>query len=134
MSNPNEKQHEEAMLQNDECKSEKNEKKLMNKTKKELVQIIFRKDDTEKTLRKQRDDYQLDLTKAKNMVDTRDNTIKKLNTAFDEEKKNVAQYQAVIDELTTDNTILKNKIRKGIVWNWVISIGIILGTILYFVL
>lgn len=98
--------------------NEKSEKKLMNKTKKELINIIFRKDDTERNLRKEKADIELDFNKAKEMISKKDTVINNLNKdikgtedALFKEQKNNAGLESSIDNLTTENAelILKNK-------------------------
>lgn len=55
--------------------STQSENSLMKKTKKELVDIILRKDDVEAKLRKELNDVNLDFSKAKEMIGKKDDKI-----------------------------------------------------------
>lgn len=69
--------------------STQSENSLMKKTKKELVDIILRKDDVEKQLRKEKADIELDFNKAKEMLDKKDNKIDLLNNANESLQKDI---------------------------------------------
>lgn len=57
------------------------ESSLMKKTKKELCEIIFRKDDVEAKLRKEKADIELDFNKAKEIIGKKDEKITLLANA-----------------------------------------------------
>ena len=94
------------------------ENSLMKQTKKELVAIILRKDDTEKKLNKMLADVELDLKKAKSMISKNESTIKNL----DESEKNVNQHKNSIDKLTIINTRIKHSLRNSKIWNIALAI------------
>lgn len=98
------------------------ENSLMKQTKKELVAIILRKDDTEKKLNKKLADVELDLNKAKSMISRNESTIKTLRENLDESEKNVSQHQNAIDELTIVNADVKNSLRNSKRWNIALAI------------
>ena len=98
------------------------ENSLMKQTKKELVAIILRKDDTEKKLNKKLDDVELSLNKAKSMISRNESTIKTLRENLDESEKNVSQHQNAIDELTTINADVKHSLRNSKIWNIALAI------------
>lgn len=98
------------------------ENSLMKQTKKELVAIILRKDDTEKKLNKKISDIELDLNKAKSMISRNESTINTLRENLDESEKNVSQHQNAIDELTTINADVKHSLRNSKRWNIVLAI------------
>ena len=58
--------------------STQSENSLMKKNKKELVEIILRKDDVEAKLRKEKADLELDFNKAKEMIGKKDEKSMKL--------------------------------------------------------
>ena len=84
------------------------ENSLMKQTKKELVAIILRKDDTEKKLNKKLADNE--------------STIKTLRENLDESEKNVSQHQNAIDELTIVNADVKHSLRNSKRWNIALAI------------
>lgn len=98
------------------------ENSLMKQTKKELISIILRKDDTEKKLNKKISDIELDLNKAKSMISDNEYTIKTLRENLDESEKNVSQHQNAIDELTTINADIKHSLRNAKRWNIALAI------------
>ena len=61
--------------------STQSENSLMKKNKKELVEIILRKDDVEAKLRKEKADLELDFNKAKEMIGKKDDKITLLTNA-----------------------------------------------------
>ena len=65
------------------------ETSLMKKTKKELVDIILRKDDVEAKLRKERADLELDFNKAKEMIGKKDDKITLLTNANNSLQKDI---------------------------------------------
>ena len=98
------------------------ENSLMKQTKKELVSIILRKDDTEKKLNKKLADVEFDLNKAKSMISRNESTIKTLRENLDESEKNVSQHQNAIDELTTINADVEHSLRNAKRWNIALAI------------
>ena len=85
--------------------STQSENSLMKKTKKELCEIIFRKDDVEKQLRKEKADIEVDFNKAKGMIDKRDvriNDLEKINKELGNKLESVSSYIKV-----SDNSIKK---------------------------
>lgn len=99
--------------------STQSENSLMKKTKKELVDIILRKDDVEKQLRKEKADIELDFNKAKEMIAKKDTVINNLNKdikgtedALLKEQKNNAGLESSIDDLTTENAELVSRNKK----------------------
>ena len=98
------------------------ENSLMKQTKKELVSIILRKDDTEKKLNKKISDIELDLNKAKSMISRNESTIKTLRENLDESEKNVSQHQNAIDELTIVNADIEHSLRNAKRWNIALAI------------
>ena len=98
------------------------ENSLMKQTKKELVGIILRKDDTEKKLNKKLADVELDLNKAKSMISRNESTIKTLRENLDESEKNVSQHQTAINKLTTIHADVKHSLRNSKRWNIVLAI------------
>ena len=102
---------------------------LMKQTKKELVAIILRKDDTENGLRKELADVKLDFDKAKKMIDERDkkitdkdSEISNLKLDFEQSEKNVSQHQDTIDELTVINADVEHSLRNAKRWNVALAI------------
>ena len=71
----------------------------MNKTKKELIDIIFRKDDVERNLRKELSDLNLDFTKAKEIIGKKDNTIHNLEKDCEGSSKTISSLQYEIDTI-----------------------------------
>lgn len=120
--------------------NEKGEKKLMNKTKKELISIIFRKDDTERNLRKEKADIELDFNKAKEMIIKKDTIITNKDSIIKNLENEVKVKNNIIcgdkDELISlqeqYNDIRSQSTRRG-VWNIVFCIVIVIGLILHFV-
>ena len=98
------------------------ENSLMKQTKKELVAIILRKDDTEKKLNKKLADIELDLNKAKSMISRNESTIKTLRENLDESNKIVNQHKNSIDKLTIINTRIKHSLRNSKRWNIALAI------------
>ena len=98
------------------------ENSLMKQTKKELVAIILRKDDTEKKLNKKLADVELDLQKAKSIISENEYTIKDLRENFDISNDIVKQRQNTIDKLTVVNTRIKHYLRNSKRWNIALAI------------
>lgn len=98
------------------------ENSLMKQTKKELVAIILRKDDTEKKLNKMLADVELDLKKAKSMISKNESTIKDLRENLDISNKIVNQHKNSIDKLTTINADVKHSLRNSKIWNIALAI------------
>ena len=98
------------------------ENSLMKQTKKELVSIILRKDDTEKKLNKKLADVELDLNKAKSTISKNAYTIKDLKLDLEVSNDIVKQHQNTIDKLTVVNTRIKHSLRNAKRWNIVLAI------------
>ena len=98
------------------------ENSLMKQTKKELVSIILRKDDTEKELNKKLADVELDLNKAKSTISKNAYTIKDLKLDLEVSNDIVKQHQNTIDKLTVVNTRIKHSLRNAKRWNIVLAI------------
>ena len=98
------------------------ENSLMKQTKKELVAIIFRKDDTEKKLNKKLADVELDLNKAKSTISENAYTIKDLKLDLEVSNDIVKQHQNDIDELTTINADVEHSLRNAKRWNIALAI------------
>ena len=79
------------------------ENSLMKQTKKELIAIILRKDDTEKKLNKKLADVELDLNKAKSMINENKYTIKDLKEDLDVSNGIISQRNNDVDKLTVVN-------------------------------
>lgn len=107
-------------------------KSLMKKTKVELVDIILRKDDVEKQLRKEKADIELDFNKAKEMIAKKDTVIKGTENALLKEQKNNAGLESSIDDLTTENAELVSRNNKLFSYVFVESIIIVGLAILCF--
>lgn len=98
------------------------ENSLMKQTKKELVAIILRKDDTEKKLNKKLADVELDLNKAKSMISENEYTIKDLKQDLEISNDIISQRNNDIDELTIINTRIKHSFRNTKRWNIALAI------------
>lgn len=103
-----------------------NETGLMKKTKKELVDIILRKDDEEKRLRET-------IKQNEESIAYRDDVISKTRKSLEEANKNVVQHQAAIDELTSQKAeaenaakCFKNERDSARNWNYVLGIAVII--------
>ena len=93
------------------------ENSLMKQTKKELVAIILRKDDTEKKLNKNLADVELDLNKAKSTISKNAYTIKDLKLDLEVSNDTIKQHQNTINKLTVVNTDIKHSLRNSKRWN-----------------
>ena len=98
------------------------ENSLMKQTKKELVAIILRKDDTEKKLNKMLADVELDLKKDKSMISKNESTIKDLRENLDISNKIVSQHKNSINKLNTINADVKHSLRNSKIWNIALAI------------
>lgn len=96
---------------------------LMQKKKAELVDIILRKDDVEKSLRRELNNVQLDFEKSKNMIANHEKNIKNLNNEIQELNETINGCHAVIDDMTI--TIQEEHHKKVVARNWAIVFGII---------
>ena len=119
--------------------NEKGEKKLMNKTKKELIDIIFRKDDVENKLRKEKSDIELDFNKAKDMIAkkdgiiiNKDNTIKNLESQLKVKDNVISGDKDEITSLQMQYEDMRNQSISRGVWNIVLLAVIAAGVILHF--
>ena len=116
-------------------------KSLMKKTKAELVDIILRKDDVEKGLRKEKADIELDFNKAKEMIAKKDNKITALEKDIKGTEETLRKEQvhcnnlnSSIDDLEHNNTELVSRNKKLFTWVFCESIVIVGFIILYFCL
>lgn len=82
--------------------STQNEKTaLMQKKKVELIDIILRKDDVERNLRKDLNNVQLDFDKSKKMIENYEKESKVHKKEIDELRNEIEGYHETIDNLTT---------------------------------
>ena len=98
------------------------ENSLMKQTRKELISIILRKDDTEKKLNKKLADVELDLKKAKSMIGENEYTIKDLKEDLDVSNGIISQRNNDIDKLTVVNTRIEHSFRNSKRWNIALAI------------
>ena len=101
--------------------STQSEKGLMSKTKKELVEIILRKDDVERQLKADKESVEKALENAKKDVrnlELKNHTLRDtendLNAKLDEANKEISGYQNEIDETTTYIRDLKDYFLKNL--------------------
>lgn len=85
--------------------STKSENGLMSKKKAELIDIILRKDDVERELRKELDSTKLDFDKAKKMIEAKETKIDALN-------EQVNGLREAIDDNALESAEQKYLIRK----------------------
>lgn len=114
-------------------KNEKGERKLMNKTKKELIDIIFRKDDVERNLRKELSDLNLDFNKAKEMITKRDNIIRGLEKDCEGDIEVIKGLRENFDAIVRDNKALETKYNKMKITTIVFGAIAVISLILLFV-
>lgn len=102
------------------------EKGLMTKTKKELVEIILRKDDEEIRLR---NSYEVAKENAKKSEDD----VKHLTDSLNKANANVQQHRIAMDELTSDKVAAEEAAKKfkkerntARNWNWVLAIAVVI--------
>lgn len=114
-------------------------KSLMKKTKVELVDIILRKDDVEKQLRKEKSDIELDFNKAKNMIAERDTkinnkdiVIKNLESELKVKNKAIADNTDDINNWKNQYEDMRSQSTSRGVWNVVFCAVIVIGIILHF--
>lgn len=122
---------------------------LMRKTKKELVDIILRKDDVESNLKERLENTANKYAELASKNDalnksyaTLSDEIGKLKKYLNEANRNVEQHQSGIDEVTTQKAeveavanSLKKNIKKMKALNWVLFIcAIILAVCLIVVI
>lgn len=119
--------------------STQSENSLMKKTKKELCEIIFRKDDVEKQLRKEKSDIELDFNKAKEMIVKKDTDISNKNTVIKNLESELKVKEKVIsgdrDEVSNlqkQYEDMRNQSVSRGVWNVVLLAAIAVGVILHF--
>lgn len=115
------------------------ENSLMKKTKKELVDIILRKDDVEKQLRKEKSDIELDFNKAKNMIAEKDTTIsnkdiviKNLESELKVKDKVIAGNIDDINNWQNQYEDMRGQSTARGIWNVVFCAVIVIGLILHF--
>lgn len=111
-----------------------NETGLMKKTKKELVDIILRKDDEEKRLRET-------IKSNEEVMAKQDEAITKMKNSLETANRNVLQHQAGMDELTSQKVDAEEAAKKfkkernaARAWNWVLAIAVITISILWILL
>lgn len=109
------------------------EKGLMAKTKKELVEIILRKDDEEIRLR---NSYEAAKEDAKKSEDD----VKHLTDSLNKANANVQQHQLCIDELTSDKVAAEEAAKKfekerntARSWNRVLAIAVVIIAALWII-
>lgn len=107
---------------------EKKNKRLMNKTKKELIDIIFRKDDVEARLRKEKADIELDFNKAKDMCENKQYKINVLENNLNRFTKSNEELKTHRDALLDKIVIYENKLIKR--RNTIIALSIVCIAIL----
>lgn len=114
-------------------------KSLMKKTKVELVDIILRKDDVEKQLRKEKADIELDFNKAKEMIFKKDTTItnkdsiiKNLENEVKVKNKVISTDRDELSNLQKQYEYMRNQSTSRGVWNIVFCAVIVIGLILHF--
>ena len=103
--------------------SNQSEKGLMSKTKKELVEIILRKDDVERRLQADKESAEKALENAKKDVrelELKNHTLRDtendLNEKLDNANKEISVYYDKIKELAKSNEILKDGISIRTKW------------------
>lgn len=106
------------------------ENSLMKKTKKELCEIIFRKDDVEAKLRKELSDVNLDFSKAKDMISKKENTIAELNNSIKEKNKQAEEFKDTIDYLARKNYNYKHN-QKVFIGITIASVVVAVGAIIF---
>ena len=114
--------------------STQSENSLMKKTKKELVDIILRKDDVEAKLRKELNDVNLDFSKdfskAKDMISKKENTIVELNNSIKEKNQQVENFKDTIDDLVAENYTYRHH-QKFFIGITIASVVIAIGAIIF---
>lgn len=111
-----------------------NETGLMKKTKKELIDIILRKDDEEKRLKNA---YEA----AKKDAEGKDEIIKRLTDSLNKANRNVEQHQSGMDELTSQKVAAEEAAKKfekernvARGWNWVLATAVVIIAALWILL
>lgn len=111
-----------------------NENGLMKKTKKELVEIILRKDDEEKRLRET-------IKQNEESIAKQDDVISKMRKSLETANANVQQHQAGMDELTSQKVAAEENAKKfkkerntARSWNYVLAATVIIITVLWILL
>lgn len=111
-----------------------NESGLMKKTKKELVDIILRKDDEEKRLRET-------IKSNEEVIAKQDEAITKMKNSLETANRNVLQHQAGMDELTSQKVAAEEAAKKfkkesnaSRGWNWVLATAIVIIAALWILL
>lgn len=107
---------------------------LMKKTKKELVDIILRKDDEEIRLKNSYEAAKQDAKKS-------EENVKRLTDSLNKANINVQQHQSAMDELTVDKFAaeeatakLEKERNSARSWNWVLAAAVVIIAALWILL
>lgn len=114
--------------------SNKSEQGLMSKKKAELIDIILRKDDVERELRKELESTKLDFEKAKSMHQNSQNQLDTCRRALEGAQKDICNYQAIIDDSVLDDANNKHHIALYKRLTIIFAVTTVLATALIFVL
>lgn len=111
-----------------------NETGLMKKTKKELVDIILRKDDEEKRLKEQ-------IEENKRVMAMQDEAITKMRKSLETANHNVEQHQKGMDEITSQKVAAEEAAKKfekernaARGWSWVLATAVVIISALWILL
>lgn len=107
---------------------------LMTKKKAELIDIILRKDDVERELRKELESAKLDFEKAKSMYQNSQKQLNAIKLDFEGTQKTISNYQSIIDDATLDNANNKHYISLYKSLTIILAVTTILATALIFIL
>lgn len=109
------------------------ENSLMKKTKKELVEIILRKDDVEAKLKEELESCKTKNAELRNKISTLEEQKASLTKSLETANRSVQNQRAGMDEYASQVAELKeklenaNKINKcAHRWNWIMSIALII--------
>lgn len=111
-----------------------NEKGLMSKTKKELVEIILRKDDEEIRLKET-------IKQNEESIAKQDDAISKMRKSLETANVNVQQHQKGMDEVTSQKVAAEEAAKKfekernsARNWNWVLATAVVIIAALWILL
>lgn len=103
---------------------------LMKKTKKELIEIILRKDDEEIRLKEQ-------IEENKKVMALQDEAATKMIKSLETANHNLQQHQSGMDELTSQKVAAEETVKKvkrelnsARIWNCVLAIAVVIAAIL----